>query len=168
MLHPGRISVISDVGFSEEEQGFVGLYILLMLGRLKIDERLDDIGVVLMIDEATRRFPANSDYLRERVVKEINGMLHVGRKRSFMPVMMTQYPDDVPREIRDSCGVQVVFQVNIAGNASWLKQRLRPYRDLIDTLPIGEALVDSVAHNEPVHLCVPPSPVMEKPEAEKK
>ena len=89
-------------------------------------------------------------------------MLHVGRKRSFMPVLMTQYQDDVPKEIRELCGVQIVFQCSVPSNSSWLKQKLKNYRKLIETLPVGEALVDSSVHMEPVHLRIPPSPTRER------
>lgn len=163
-LEPGRISVISDIEFDDREQVLVGLYSVLTLGRIKIDERLDSLPLVLFIDEATRRLPTRTTtkYVAERVGETLWNMVHVGRKRTFMPVIMTQHPNDVEKEIRELCGTQIVFHTNVTGTASWLSQRLKPHKDTIEHLGVGEALVDSACSRNVVRLKVPRSPMKEK------
>jgi hypothetical protein len=164
LLTPGVIHVVSDIGLDLKDQSLVGLYLLLTLGKLKIDERRDDVGLVLIIDELTRRVPSKFEdpYVHKRVVSKLREMLKVGRKRKCMPVLLTQHPSDVPKQLMELSGVQVVFQTSVSGSVSWLKPDLRPYARLIDSLRVGEALVSSVVHRHPIYLRIPRSPVKER------
>ncbi len=163
LISPGTVSVIDCSGLTDiylSRQ--VALYLFLAIKKHKIDVKNRDFPVLIVFDEAHELFPRSTqddigrDYL-QRVTKQVESILRIGRKRKYGFIFASQMPQDVSADIVDLCQTKVIMGLE---NERWISKVLgSKWVKKILNLQKGQALIHCPEfHSEPMKIRVPKAP----------
>ena len=121
LFKPGTVTTIDVNGMDMSRRRVVVLYLMELLHRYKVLNRIDDPGVVMVLDESEQVYPKHptkreSEYV-DRIIERSANVVELGRKRYYGCIIASHRSVDTAAQIVQLSSTHMAFRCSGGENA---------------------------------------------------
>ena len=156
LFKENTVTVIDIHTLSPARQRMMILYLLLVLQRYKFQERHDEPGVLVYLDESEYIFPKTPGSIEKDQVQRISEMIKEpverGRKHKYGLVAITHSISRMNSTVVDLCNTKLIFGRTVSSGKTWFVNNIGKDRTKeLAYLQQGQAIIDTRQTSIPIN-----------------
>ena len=156
LFNENTVTVIDVHTLSPARQRMMILYLLLVLQRYKFQERHDEPGVLVYLDESEYIFPKSPQSMEkdqvQRIVEMIQEPVNRGRKHKYGLVAITHSISRMNSTVVDLCNTKLIFGRTVSTGKTWFVNNIGKDRTKeLAYLQQGQAIIDTRQTSIPIN-----------------